>query len=106
MVKNTHENAILEDLHVVLGNLFHTVMLEGKNNLYPADIVQFIIDAAWAHCSTQHTILDSLPWAHVFGKDMLLHLPNLTDQKNANMNSWSMMQMLKKIQSILTMIMQ
>ena len=35
------------------------------------------MDAPWAVCSTNHTILGSFPGATTFGQDMLIDLPSL-----------------------------
>ena len=42
---------------------------------------QFIIDAAWAVCSTHHNILGSSKEAAVFGQDILFDLSYLADWK-------------------------
>ncbi len=47
----------------------------------PADIDTFIDNAAWAICSTYHTVLKASPGAAIFGRDMLFDVPFLADWK-------------------------
>jgi hypothetical protein len=48
----------------------------------PADIDTFINNAAWAICSTYHTVLRaSLGAAIFFGRDMLFNIPFIADRK-------------------------
>ena len=61
--------------------MLHTVRLEDKVNLDPMDIDQFVIEAAWAVCSTHHNFLGSSPGTAVFGHDMLFDFPNLANWK-------------------------
>ena len=42
-------------------------------------IDDFLVAAAWAICSTYHTVLKSLPGAAVFGRDMLFDIPYIAD---------------------------
>ena len=43
-----------------------------------AEIIDdFLVKAAWALCSTYHTVLKSTPGAAVFGRDMLFDIPYL-----------------------------
>jgi hypothetical protein len=35
----------------------------------------FLADAAWAICSTHHTVLKASPGAAIFGQDMLFNIP-------------------------------
>ena len=39
----------------------------------------FLVNAIWAICSTYHTVLNSLPGAAVFGRDMLFDIPHIAD---------------------------
>ena len=64
--------------------MLHLAGLEGKDDLYPADIEQFVLDTAWAAYITQHTILGSSPWAAVFGHDMLFDLPYFVEWRSVN----------------------
>jgi hypothetical protein len=49
-----------------------------------SDIVDIVLsDAAWAICSTYHTVLKASPCAAIFGQDMLFDIPFIADwQKN------------------------
>ena len=78
-IKNPQANIILECLRGLLGNMLHKAGLEGKDNINPMYIEQFIIDAAWVICSTHYIILGSSLRAAVFGQDMLFNLLYITD---------------------------
>jgi hypothetical protein len=41
----------------------------------------FLADAAWAICSTHHTVLKVSPGAAIFGRDMLFDIPFIADWK-------------------------
>ncbi len=45
----------------------------------PSDIDVFLSDAAWAICSTYHTVLKASPGAAIFGRDMLFDIPFIAD---------------------------
>jgi hypothetical protein len=47
----------------------------------PADIDTFIDNAAWAICSTYHTVLKASPGAAIFGRDMLFNNLFVADWK-------------------------
>jgi hypothetical protein len=47
----------------------------------PADIDTFIDNAAWAICSTYHTVLKAFPGTSIFGQDMLFDVPFVADWK-------------------------
>ena len=42
-------------------------------------IEDFLVDVAWAICSTYHTVLKSTPGAAIFGRDMLFDIPYVAD---------------------------
>jgi hypothetical protein len=44
-----------------------------------SDIDVFLSDAAWAICSTYHTVLKASPGAAIFGQDMLFDIPFIVD---------------------------
>ncbi len=44
-----------------------------------SDIGVFLSDAAWAICSTYHTVLKASPGAAIFGRDMLFDIPVIAD---------------------------
>ncbi len=45
----------------------------------PDDINVFLDNAAWAICSTYHTVLKASPGAVIFGCDMLFDIPFIAD---------------------------
>ena len=65
-VKNPQANAILEQIHAVLGNMLHTYKLDMAKSVKTSDIDVFLSDAAWAICSTYHTVLKASPGAAIF----------------------------------------
>ena len=44
-----------------------------------SNISDFLTDAAWAVCSTYHTVLKASPGAAIFGRDMLFDIPFLAN---------------------------
>ncbi len=44
-----------------------------------SDIDVFLSDAAWAVCSTYHTVFKASPDAAIFGQDMLFDIPFIAD---------------------------
>eukprot|EP00804_Cyclotella_cryptica_P000895 CCRYP_001139-RA/>CCRYP_001139-RA protein AED:0.39 eAED:-0.28 QI:0/0/0/1/0/0/2/0/246 len=70
-IKNPQANAILEWMHQVIMTTLRTVELDMANTVAPSDIADFLTDAAWAVCSTYHTVLKASPGAAIFGRDML-----------------------------------
>jgi hypothetical protein len=61
--KNPLANAILERIHAVFTNMLHTAKLNMAKLVNARDIDIFIADAAWAICSTHHTVLKASPCA-------------------------------------------
>ncbi len=59
----------------------HTSELDMTDSVEPADIDTFIDNAAWAICSTYHTVLKASPGAAIFGRDMLFDIPFVADWK-------------------------
>ncbi len=47
----------------------------------PVDIDTFIDNAAWAICSSYHTVLKASPGATIFGRNMLFDVPFIADWK-------------------------
>ena len=78
-VKNPQANAILERIHGVLGNMLRTSELDMAESVKASDIDVFLSDAAWAVCSTYHTVLKASPGAAIFGRDMLFDIPFIAD---------------------------
>ncbi len=80
-VKNPQMNAILKRIHVVLGNMLRTSELDLAKMVKPSDIDVFLSDAAWAVCSTYHTVLKASLGAAIFGQDTLFDIPFIADWK-------------------------
>jgi hypothetical protein len=78
-IKNPPANAILEGIHAVLGNMLCTSELDMAKTVKASDIDVFLSDAAWAVCSTYHTVLKASPGAVIFGQDMLFDIPFIAD---------------------------
>jgi hypothetical protein len=56
-----------------------TSELDMAETVKPGDIDVFLSDAAWAVCSTYHTVLKASPGAAIFGRDMLFDIPFIAD---------------------------
>ncbi len=80
-IKNLQANAILEHIHAVFTNMLHTAKLDMAESVNASDIDIFLADAAWAICSTHHTVLKASPGAAIFGRDMLFDIPFIADWK-------------------------
>jgi hypothetical protein len=78
-IKNPQANAILERLHQVLGQMSRTSELDMAETITPDDVNVFLDNAAWAICSTYHTVLKASPGAAIFGRDMLFDIPFIAD---------------------------
>ena len=70
-IKNPQANAILERVHQVLGQMLRTAEIDMADSVTPDDVDVFLNNAAWAICSTYHTVLKASPGAAMFGWDML-----------------------------------
>jgi hypothetical protein len=66
-VKNSQANAILERIHAVVINMLRTSKLDMAELVKASDINIFLSDAAWAICSTYHTVLKASPEDAIFG---------------------------------------
>ena len=66
-VKNPQANGILERVHQVLGQMLRTAELDMADSVTPDDINVLLDNAAWAICSTCHTVLKASPGAAIFG---------------------------------------
>jgi hypothetical protein len=79
--------------------MLRTSELDMAKLVKASDIDVFLSDAAWAVCSTYHTVLKASPGAAIFGRDMLFdilfianwqkigeHGQQLTDLNNAHEN--------------------
>ncbi len=58
-----------------------TSELDMADSVEPADIDTFINNAAWAICSTYHTVLKASPGAAIFGRGMLFDILFVADWK-------------------------
>jgi hypothetical protein len=79
MVKNPQANAILECVHQVLGQMLCTAEINMAQSVTSIDVDVFLDNAAWANCSTYHTVLKASPGAATFGQDMLINIPFVAD---------------------------
>jgi hypothetical protein len=57
----------------------HTAELDMANTVVTSDINAYLTDAAWAICSTYHTVLKASPGAATLGREMLFDIPFLAD---------------------------
>jgi hypothetical protein len=55
--------------------MLRTVDIYMANSLDYIGINVFLLDAAWAICSTYHTVLKASPGAAMFVQDMLFDIP-------------------------------
>jgi hypothetical protein len=78
-VKNPRANGILECVHQVLGQMLCTAELDMPDSVTPDDVDVFLDNAAWAICSTYHTVLKASPGAAIFGQDMLFDILFVAD---------------------------
>jgi hypothetical protein len=56
-----------------------TSKLDMAKTVKASDIDVFLSDAAWAICSTYHTVLIASPDAAIFGQDMLFDILFIAD---------------------------
>ncbi len=78
-VKNPWENGILERVYQVLGQMLCTAELDMADSVTFDDVNDFLDNAAWAICSTYHTVLKASPGAAIFGWDMLFDISFVAD---------------------------
>jgi hypothetical protein len=62
-------------------NMLRTAETDMADSVKPSDINIFLSDAAWAICSTYHTVLKASPGAAIFGQDMLFDILFIADWK-------------------------
>jgi hypothetical protein len=65
----------------VFTNMLHTAKLNMDESVNASDINIFLADAAWAICSTHHTVLKASPGVAIFGQDMLFDISFIADWK-------------------------
>jgi hypothetical protein len=63
------------------------------------DVNDFLDNAAWAICSTYHTVLTASPGAAVFGPDMLFDIPLMANWNKIGDHRQSMMDRSKEHES-------
>jgi hypothetical protein len=56
-----------------------TAELDMADSVTPNDVDVFLDNAAWAICSTYHTVLKATPGAAIFGRDMIFDIPFVAD---------------------------
>jgi hypothetical protein len=61
--------------------MLRTAKLDMAKLVNTSDIDIFLADAAWAICSTHHTVFKASPGAAIFGQDMLFEILFLADWK-------------------------
>ncbi len=59
--------------------MLRTFELDMAETVKASDIDIFLSDAAWAICSTYHTVLKASPGAATFEQDMLFDIPIIAD---------------------------
>jgi hypothetical protein len=59
--------------------MLRTSELDMAESVKASDINVFLLNAAWAVCSTYHTVLKASPGAAIFGQDMLFDIPFIAD---------------------------
>ena len=59
--------------------MLRTSELDMAKTVKASDIDVFLSDAAWAVCSTYHTVLKASPGAAIFGRGMLFDIPFIAD---------------------------
>jgi hypothetical protein len=55
--------------------MLRTSELDTAETITPDDVDVFLDNAAWAICSTYHTVLKASPGAAIFGRNMLFDIP-------------------------------
>ncbi len=69
---NPQSNGIIERVHQVLNDCLRTFELEKRDLDEKDPWTPFLTAAAYAICSTYHTMLQAMPGQLVFGRDMIL----------------------------------
>jgi hypothetical protein len=59
--------------------MLRTAELDMANSVTLDDVDVFLDNAAWAMCSTYHTVLKASPGAAIFGRDMLFNISFMAD---------------------------
>jgi hypothetical protein len=75
--------------------MLRTAELDMAKTVAPDDVHVFLDNAAWAICSTYHTVLKASPGTAIFGRDMLFNIQFIADwnkigdyrQRQTNLNT-------------------
>jgi hypothetical protein len=59
--------------------MLRTAEIDMANSVTPNEVDVFLDNAAWAICSTYHTVLDASLGASIFGQDMLFDILFIAD---------------------------
>jgi hypothetical protein len=54
--------------------MLRTAELDMADSVTPNDVNVFLDNAAWAICSTYHTVLKASPGAAIFGRNLLFNI--------------------------------
>ena len=76
-IKSPQANSIIECICNVIADMMHTPNLDMQDSLTMEDVANFITSAAWAICSTYHTVQGSMPGQTILGSDMLFSIAYL-----------------------------
>jgi hypothetical protein len=79
MVKNPQANAILERVNQVLARMLRTTELIMAESVTPNEVDVFLDNAAWAICSTYHTVPKASSGTAIIGHDMLYDILFVAD---------------------------
>ena len=89
--------------------MLRTSRIDIRETITSHDIVTFLVNAAWAICSTHHTVLNATPGAAVFGRDMLFDILYLANwqaigQRQKNISSVNCVKMFLLINHIISSV--
>jgi hypothetical protein len=79
---------MFECVHQVLGQILRTAEIDMANSVAPNDVDVFLDNAAWAICSTYHTVLKASPGAAIFGRNMLFNIPFMSSTEHGPLLRW------------------
>jgi len=73
-------NAILKRVHQTITAMLRMAdIIDMADTVNKSDIADFLTHAAWAFCSTYHTVLKTSPGKAIFEWGMLFDIPFFTD---------------------------
>ena len=73
IIKNSQENAVLERIHQVVGDMLRSKDLENYDFDATDPWSDILASVAWAIRNNVHRTLDATPGQLVFGRDMIFH---------------------------------